>query len=77
LSATKIKHVFALADLVVGASRCRNGQRSVRLGQSGAYVPLVPTRGDEQTRNARVCVEAGAATVILQSELSGERCCAK
>ncbi len=34
---------------------------------------LVPTRGDEQTRNARVCVDTGAATVILQGELSGER----
>ncbi len=43
------------------------------LGKAAIYIPLVPTRGDEQTRNARVSVEAGAASVILQSELSGER----
>jgi UDP-N-acetylglucosamine--N-acetylmuramyl-(pentapeptide) pyrophosphoryl-undecaprenol N-acetylglucosamine transferase len=69
----EIKHVFALADLVVGRAGAGTVNEVCALGKAALYVPLVPTRGDEQTRNARVCVEAGAATVILQSELSGER----
>jgi UDP-N-acetylglucosamine--N-acetylmuramyl-(pentapeptide) pyrophosphoryl-undecaprenol N-acetylglucosamine transferase len=43
------------------------------LGKAALYIPLVPTRGDEQTRNARVCVQVGAANVIEQGELTGER----
>jgi UDP-N-acetylglucosamine--N-acetylmuramyl-(pentapeptide) pyrophosphoryl-undecaprenol N-acetylglucosamine transferase len=43
------------------------------LSKPAIYVPLVPTRGDEQTRNARVCEERGAAVIIPQSELNGQR----
>jgi UDP-N-acetylglucosamine--N-acetylmuramyl-(pentapeptide) pyrophosphoryl-undecaprenol N-acetylglucosamine transferase len=69
----EIKHVFALADLVVGRAGAGTVNEVCALGKAAVYIPLVPTRGDEQTRNARVSVEAGAASVILQSELSGER----
>ncbi|HEX8236321.1 MAG TPA: UDP-N-acetylglucosamine--N-acetylmuramyl-(pentapeptide) pyrophosphoryl-undecaprenol N-acetylglucosamine transferase [Abditibacteriaceae bacterium] len=69
----EIKHVFALADLVIGRAGAGTVNEVCALGKAALYIPLVPTRGDEQTRNARVCVEAGAANVIAQSELSGER----
>src|SRR5215207_938211 len=43
------------------------------LGKPAVYIPLVPTGGDEQTRNAKACAAAGAATIIAQAELSGAR----
>ena len=36
-------------------------------------MPLVPTGGDEQTRNARRVEEAGGATIIKQGEITGPR----
>ena len=41
------------------------------LGKPAVFVPLVPTSGDEQTRNAQRLVEAGAAVIVKQSECSG------
>jgi UDP-N-acetylglucosamine--N-acetylmuramyl-(pentapeptide) pyrophosphoryl-undecaprenol N-acetylglucosamine transferase len=69
----EINHVFALADLVVGRAGAGTIAEICVLGKPAVYVPLVPTGGDEQTRNARACAAAGAATIIPQAELSGAR----
>ena len=69
----EIRHVFALADLVVGRAGAGTIAEICVLGKPAVYVPLVPTGGDEQTRNARACAAAGAATIIRQAELSGPR----
>jgi UDP-N-acetylglucosamine--N-acetylmuramyl-(pentapeptide) pyrophosphoryl-undecaprenol N-acetylglucosamine transferase len=69
----EINHVFALADLVVGRAGAGTIAEICVLGKPALYVPLVPTGGDEQTRNARACAAAGAATTIPQAELSGPR----
>lgn len=68
----EIKDVFALADLVVGRSGAGTVAELCALKKPAVYVPLVPTGGDEQTRNAQMCVDAGAAVVIKQSEFKGE-----
>lgn len=68
--ADEIKHVFALADLILGRAGAGTVNEVNALGKAAIYVPLVPTRGDEQTRNAKVSVDASAATIVLQSELS-------
>lgn len=69
----EIGNVFALADLVLGRAGAGTLAELCVLGLPAVYVPLVPTGGDEQTRNARMCVAAGAAEVIPQAELSAER----
>ena len=69
----EIKDVFALADLVAGRAGAGTIAEICVLGKPALYIPLVPTGGDEQTRNAQACAAAGAATIIAQTELSGAR----
>ncbi len=69
----EIRHVFALADLVVGRAGAGTIAEICVLGKPALYIPLVPTGGDEQTRNARACAQAGAAAIVPQAELSGPR----
>lgn len=70
---SEIGDVFAASDLLLSRAGAGTITEVCALGKPAVYVPLVPTGGDEQTRNARMCVEAGAATIIPQSELSAER----
>src|SRR4029079_10745159 len=58
----EIRDVFALADLVVGRAGAGTIAEICVLGKPALYIPLVPTGGDEQTRNAQACAPAGAAT---------------
>jgi UDP-N-acetylglucosamine--N-acetylmuramyl-(pentapeptide) pyrophosphoryl-undecaprenol N-acetylglucosamine transferase len=67
----EINHVFALAALVVGRAGAGTVAELCALGKPALYVPLVPTGGDEQTRNAQYCREQGAAEIIRQADLSG------
>ncbi len=69
----ELKDVFALCDLVLGRAGAGTVAELCALGKPAIYVPLVPTGGDEQTKNARMAVEKGAAVVIRQDELSGEK----
>lgn len=71
--AEEIKHVYALADLVLGRAGAGTVAEICALGKPAVYVPLVPTGGDEQTRNAKMCVDVGAATIIPQAEMNGAR----
>ncbi|WP_309711496.1 undecaprenyldiphospho-muramoylpentapeptide beta-N-acetylglucosaminyltransferase [Armatimonas sp.] len=67
----EIGDAYALANLLV----CRSGAGTVTevcaLGKPAVFVPLVPTSGDEQTRNAQRLVAGGAAVIVKQSECSG------
>jgi len=54
----EIKDVFALADLVVGRAGAGTIAEICVLGKPALYIPLVPTGGDEQTRNAQACAAA-------------------
>lgn len=67
----EINHVFALADLVVSRAGASTVTELCALGKPALYIPLVPTGGDEQTKNARMCEEIGAAQILPQSEISG------
>jgi UDP-N-acetylglucosamine--N-acetylmuramyl-(pentapeptide) pyrophosphoryl-undecaprenol N-acetylglucosamine transferase len=64
---------MAAADLVV----CRAGATTIAelavAGRPAILVPLPQAADDHQRRNARVLEEAGAAVVIEQRELTGER----
>ena len=67
----EINHIFALADLVVGRAGAGTVTELCALGKPALYVPLVPTGGDEQTRNAQYASDNGAAEIIRQSDLNG------
>ncbi len=68
----EINDVFALCDLVVSRAGASTINEVCALGKAALYVPLVPTGGDEQTRNAALCERAGAAVSIKQSLLAEE-----
>lgn len=67
----EIGDVFALADLVVGRSGAGTVAEVCALGKPALFIPLVPTGGDEQTRNARRLVDAGAAKILPSAQLTG------
>lgn len=69
----EVADVFALADLIVGRSGAGTVAEVSALGKPALFIPLVPTGGDEQTRNARRSVGAGAAILLPSRELSGPR----
>jgi undecaprenyldiphospho-muramoylpentapeptide beta-N-acetylglucosaminyltransferase len=64
---------FAAADLVV----CRSGATTVAelaaIGVPGILVPLPGAPGDHQTANARALVDAGAAVLVPDAELTADR----
>ncbi len=64
---------FRAADLVI----CRAGATSIaELTASGKAAVLIPfpfAVADHQTQNARVLAEAGAAEMVKESDLTGER----
>src|SRR5256885_15403000 len=65
--------VFGREDLVFGRAGGGKTPEICVLGKPAMYIPLVPTGGDEQTRNAQACAAAGAAIIIAQAQLSGAR----
>ncbi|NWJ44991.1 MAG: undecaprenyldiphospho-muramoylpentapeptide beta-N-acetylglucosaminyltransferase [Chloroflexi bacterium] len=69
----EIGDVFALTDLVISRAGAGTVTEVSALGKPTIFIPLVPTGGDEQTRNAKRSVEAGAAVIIPQAELNGVR----
>ena len=70
---TDMAENYARTDLVL----CRSGGLTVAelaaVGVAAVLVPLPGAIADEQTRNARFLVDAGAAVLVPQAELSPER----
>jgi UDP-N-acetylglucosamine--N-acetylmuramyl-(pentapeptide) pyrophosphoryl-undecaprenol N-acetylglucosamine transferase len=62
---------FARADLIISRAGATTSFELMAAGKAALMVPLPGQL--EQTRNAEVLQEAGAARMIPQSELSGER----
>ena len=69
----EIADIYALVDLVLGRSGAGTVTEVCALGKPAVYVPLVPTGGDEQTRNAQRSAALGAAVIIPNAELDGAR----
>ena len=69
----EIGDVYALADVIVGRSGAGTVTEAAALGKPAMFIPLVPTGGDEQTRNARRSADAGAAVILPNAELNGPR----
>ena len=67
----ELRDVLALADLVVGRAGAGTVTEMCALGKAALYVPLVPTGGDEQTKNAQMTVNEGAARILKQADCNG------
>lgn len=69
----EIGDVYALCDLVVGRSGAGTVTEVCAVGKAAIYVPLVPTGGDEQTKNARRAADGGAAKVVPSADFDSAR----
>ncbi len=69
----EIADIFALCVLIVGRSGAGTVTEAAAVGKPALLIPLVPTGGDEQTRNAKRSADAGAAVLLPSRELSGPR----
>jgi UDP-N-acetylglucosamine--N-acetylmuramyl-(pentapeptide) pyrophosphoryl-undecaprenol N-acetylglucosamine transferase len=64
---------FAKADLVVCRAGATTSAELVAAGKAAIMVPFPLAADDHQRRNAEALQAAGAARMILQKELTGER----
>jgi UDP-N-acetylglucosamine--N-acetylmuramyl-(pentapeptide) pyrophosphoryl-undecaprenol N-acetylglucosamine transferase len=65
--------LYAAAALVVGRAGAGTVTELAALGRPAVLVPLPGARGDEQTANARLLVEAGGAVLLPERELTPAR----
>jgi UDP-N-acetylglucosamine--N-acetylmuramyl-(pentapeptide) pyrophosphoryl-undecaprenol N-acetylglucosamine transferase len=68
-----IADVYAMTSLVLARSGAGTVAELARVGLPSVLVPLPGTWGDEQTKNAKILSNAGAAVVIDQAEAAPER----
>jgi UDP-N-acetylglucosamine--N-acetylmuramyl-(pentapeptide) pyrophosphoryl-undecaprenol N-acetylglucosamine transferase len=64
---------FAGADVVVGRAGAGGVNEIAAAGMASVLVPLPFAADDHQKENAKTLLTAGAARMILDSEMSGER----
>lgn len=64
----ELPDVFAAASLVVGRAGAGTITELAVLGKPSVLIPLVPTSGNEQVRNAQMLANAGAALSIEQAQ---------
>jgi len=69
----ELPDVYAVADLVIGRAGAGTVAELAYVGKPAILIPLPGAGGDEQTLNARVLGEAGAAIVISQHDATPER----
>jgi UDP-N-acetylglucosamine--N-acetylmuramyl-(pentapeptide) pyrophosphoryl-undecaprenol N-acetylglucosamine transferase len=69
----ELPDIYAAADLVVGRAGAGTIAELAYVGLPAILLPLPGARGDEQTLNARVLGDVGAAVVIAQQDATPER----
>jgi UDP-N-acetylglucosamine--N-acetylmuramyl-(pentapeptide) pyrophosphoryl-undecaprenol N-acetylglucosamine transferase len=65
--------LYAAASVVVGRAGAGTVTELAALGLPAILIPLPGARGDEQTANAQVLADAGAAVLLPEVELTPER----
>jgi UDP-N-acetylglucosamine--N-acetylmuramyl-(pentapeptide) pyrophosphoryl-undecaprenol N-acetylglucosamine transferase len=68
---------FAAADLIISRAGATTTAELVAAGKAAIMVPFPQAADDHQRKNAEALQEAGAARMILQQELTGERLAAE
>ncbi|HEX4165214.1 MAG TPA: undecaprenyldiphospho-muramoylpentapeptide beta-N-acetylglucosaminyltransferase [Bryobacteraceae bacterium] len=69
---SNMAEAFSRADLVIGRSGAGGVSEIAAAGMPSILVPLPFAADDHQRRNAETFVRAGAARMILDSEMTGE-----
>lgn len=69
----ELADLYAAASLVVGRAGAGTVTELAALGKPSILIPLPGTGGDEQTVNARILADAGAAILLPQTELTSAR----
>lgn len=64
----ELPDVYAAATLILGRAGAGTVAELADLGKPSLLIPLPGAGGDEQTRNARLLAEAGAAVLLPQDE---------
>ena len=70
---SELPDVLAAADLVVSRSGAGTVAELTALGKPCVLIPLIPTGGDEQRRNALHLADAGAARVLAGEDATAPR----
>lgn len=68
----ELADLYAAADVVVSRSGAGTVSELTAVGKPSVLIPLIPTGGDEQRKNASYLVEAGAARALLEPKPSAE-----
>lgn len=71
--ADELPDLYAAAAVVVSRAGAGTVTELCALGLPAVLIPLPGARRDEQTANARILADAGAAVLLPQDELSPER----
>ena len=69
----ELADVYAAANLIIGRAGAGTVAELAFLGKPALLIPLPGTGGDEQTHNARLLADAGAAVVLSQEEATPGR----
>ena len=69
----ELADVYAAANLVLGRAGAGTVAELAYLGKPSVLVPLPGAGGDEQTHNARLLANCGAAVLLPQTEATPER----
>lgn len=69
----ELPDVYAAADVVLGRAGAGTVAELAFLHKPAVLIPLPGTGGDEQTRNARLLADAGAATLLPEAESTPEK----
>jgi UDP-N-acetylglucosamine--N-acetylmuramyl-(pentapeptide) pyrophosphoryl-undecaprenol N-acetylglucosamine transferase len=64
---------FARADLIISRAGATTSAELVGAGKAAIMIPFPLAADDHQRKNAEALQAAGAARMILQKELSGQR----
>jgi UDP-N-acetylglucosamine--N-acetylmuramyl-(pentapeptide) pyrophosphoryl-undecaprenol N-acetylglucosamine transferase len=67
----EIGDAWALTDVLVGRAGAGTVSEACALAKPAVFIPLEPTSGDEQLKNAARSADAGAAVVVRQASCTG------
>jgi UDP-N-acetylglucosamine--N-acetylmuramyl-(pentapeptide) pyrophosphoryl-undecaprenol N-acetylglucosamine transferase len=70
---SNMPEAFSHADLVIGRAGAGGVNEIAAAGMASVLVPLPTAADDHQRRNAETLAQAGAARMILDREMNGER----
>jgi len=69
----ELPNIFAAATLILSRAGAGTVAELAYLGKASVLIPLPGAGGDEQTRNARLLANAGAAVLLPQEEATPDR----